>query len=169
MSAPLPRLQTRSCEEAPKNGNFPQGAFICPAYFLSDDASPEQEEQALSLAEQECRGEMNPKEKSLHEQLVQYKREHGIIQKANNKPSEAGPWTDYQSKGDIFDQVAAEDARQKRLSAKARAAKVRTAYPGSYDDLNDATLTKKVLAKYPNYPNYCDIKTSFIPDIKDIR
>jgi len=30
-------------------------------------------------------------------------------------------------------------------------AKVRSAHPGAYDDLNDADLTKKVLAKYPQY------------------
>lgn len=29
--------------------------------------------------------------------------------------------------------------------------KIRAKYPGAYDDLDDATLTKKVLAKYPQY------------------
>jgi hypothetical protein len=29
--------------------------------------------------------------------------------------------------------------------------KIRTAHPGDYDDMDDATLTKKVLAKYPQY------------------
>lgn len=29
--------------------------------------------------------------------------------------------------------------------------KIRAAYPGSYDDMDDATLTKQVLAKYPQY------------------
>lgn len=31
------------------------------------------------------------------------------------------------------------------------AGKVRAKYPGTYDDLDDATLTKKILAKYPQY------------------
>lgn len=34
------------------------------------------------------------------------------------------------------------------------AAKVRKAYPGAYDDLDDAMFTRKVLAKYLHY---CDI------------
>lgn len=131
------------CEKAPKNGAFPEGSLICPLYFLSDNASPEQEEEAIATAEQECRGEMDPKEKSLHEQIIQYRREHKIVEKANNgKSSETGPWTDYQSKGDVFDQLE-----------KACAAKIRKAYPGAYNDLDDATLTKKMLAKYPHY---CD-------------
>jgi len=29
--------------------------------------------------------------------------------------------------------------------------KIRAAYPGAYDDMDDATLTKKILAKYPQY------------------
>src|SRR6185312_2342422 len=36
-------------------------------------------------------------------------------------------------------------------SMNALTAKIRTAHPGAYDDLNDADLTKKVLAKYPQY------------------
>lgn len=39
------------------------------------------------------------------------------------------------------------------------AARVRAAYPGAYDDLDDATLTEKTLAKYPNCripANKCD-------------
>jgi len=126
------------CEEAPKNSDFPKGAFICPVYTLSDNASPQQEEEALAAAEQECRGEMDPKEKSLHEQISQYRHEHGI--------GESIP----------------------KLSAKDCAAKVRSFYPRVYDDLDDATLTKKVLAKYPEY---CDVKTAFgfVPDIQGIR
>src|SRR5690349_8769957 len=29
--------------------------------------------------------------------------------------------------------------------------KIRAAHPGAYDDMDDATLTKRVLAKYPQY------------------
>jgi hypothetical protein len=47
------------------------------------------------------------------------------------------------------------------------AARVRKAYPREYNDLDDATLTKKVLAKYPHY---CDTTApDFIPDIQGIR
>ncbi len=31
------------------------------------------------------------------------------------------------------------------------AAKIRAAHPGAYDDMDDAELTKRVLAKYPQY------------------
>jgi hypothetical protein len=131
------------CEEVPKNSAFPEGAFICPLYAISDNVSPQQEEEALAAAEQECRGEINPNEKSLHEQIAQYRREHKIVEKANSgKSSETGPWTDYQSKGDVFDQLE-----------KACAARIRKANPGAYNDLDNATLIKKVLAKYPHY---CD-------------
>lgn len=166
----LAKVADPKCYEAPKNSDFPKGALICPLYTISDNASPEQEQEALAAAEQECRGEVDPKEKPLHERIAQYKREHGIVEKATAKDNETGPWTKYQKKGDIFDQVAAEDAvGKKRLSARACASKVRTAYPGAYNDLDDATLTKKVLAKYPTY---CDLTSSspdFIPDVKNIR
>lgn len=36
------------------------------------------------------------------------------------------------------------------------AAKVRSKYPGSYDDLDDSTLTEKVLSKYPQYKDMVD-------------
>jgi hypothetical protein len=125
------------CDEPPKGSNLPKGSLECPAYIIGVDATPEQEEGALSLAEQECRGEMNPQEKSLHEQLVQYRREHGTKGPTTNNASTG------KTKGDILDQVV-----------KDCAAKVRKAYPGSYNALDDETLTKKVLAKYPKY---CDV------------
>lgn len=37
------------------------------------------------------------------------------------------------------------------MNSQEFAAKVRAKYPGSYDSLDDATLTQKVLAKYPQY------------------
>lgn len=56
-----------------------------------------------------------------------------------------------------------------KLSSKECAARVRTLYPHAYDDLDDDTLTRRVLAKYPNY---CDSKLSlpsFVPDIQSVR
>jgi hypothetical protein len=118
------------CEEAPKDADFPAGAYICPLYTLGPNPTTQQEEEALSVAERECRAEMDPNEKSLHEQISDYKRQH--VQ---------GPWTKYQqAKGHIFDQVV-----------KDCAAKVRKKYPRAYSDLDDETLVKKVLAKYPHY------------------
>lgn len=44
--------------------------------------------------------------------------------------------------------------RPDRTSEVSRCAKlVRSSFPGAYDDLDDATLNAKVLAKYPHY---CD-------------
>jgi hypothetical protein len=56
-----------------------------------------------------------------------------------------------------------------KLSSKECAARVRTLYPHAYDDLDDDTLTRKVLTKYPDY---CDSKLSlpsFVPDIQVVR
>jgi hypothetical protein len=132
------------CDKQPQDGsNLPNGYLVCPPYILGANATPEQEESALSLAEQECREEINPQEKSLHEQLVQYRREHGIKEAVVITP-------------DI-------------MSSKDCAAKVRNFYPHVYDNLDDATLTKKVLAKYPNYCNVTSSPPTFIPDIKGIR
>ena len=108
-------------------------------YTLSDDASPQQEEEALAVAEQECKGEADPKEKSLHEQISQYRKEHGIRKSVG------------------------------KLNAKECAAKVRSFYPRVYDDLDDATLTTKVLAKYPEYCDDTKVPADSIPDIQGIR
>src|SRR6185312_12984609 len=39
-------------------------------------------------------------------------------------------------------------------------ARVRAKYPGAYDDMDDATLTKKILAKYPEYSDLAAPKLS---------
>lgn len=133
---------------------------VCPPYWLPDSPTPEQENAAIATAEEECTAETDGNQKSLHEQLIQYRQEHGVPQDTDKNKATASSlapqdrWAKY---------------AVKRLSAKDCAAKVRTFYPGAYDDLNDATLTKKVLAKYPTY---CDVTSSppdFIPDVKDIR
>lgn len=41
--------------------------------------------------------------------------------------------------------------------------KVRAKYPGAYDDMDDATLTKKLLAKYPQYSDLAAPPTSSMP------
>lgn len=133
---------------------------VCPPYWLPDKPTPEQENAAIAAAEEECAGETDTKQKSLHEQLVQYRQEHGIAQ----DPDKSKTTGEASVPHDRWEKYAV-----KRLSSKDCAAKVRTFYLGAYDDLNDATLTKKVLAKYPTY---CDVTSSppdFIPDIKDVR
>ena len=43
--------------------------------------------------------------------------------------------------------------------------KIRAKYPGEYDDMDDATLTKKVLAKYPEYEDLAaPHATAKVPD-----
>ena len=137
----------------------------CPPYMLfSNNPTPEEENIAMAAAEEKCAGEIDPNRQSLHEQIIQYRREHGTKQTEIPKV----PST-YPSNGDIFDQAALEDHSKKRLSSSACAAKVRKKYPGSYDDLDDATLMRKLLAKYPTY---CDIPndvSSFEPIIEGIR
>src|ERR1022692_3928767 len=156
------------CAEVPKKGTLPESALICPAYFLPDNASPQQEEEALAAAEQECRGEMDPKEKSLHEQISQYKREHGINDPYAAIAEPIRPDKDQATSAADYDALAKKHGAIKVTLGPAEcAARVRKAYPGAYSDLDDATLTKKVLAKYPHY---CDTSTpDFIPDIQGIR
>jgi len=129
---------------------------ICPPYMLSDNPTPEQENAAIAAAEEACTGEMDPKQKSLHDEVSQYKRDHGIKESAN-------PAVDY-------DALAKKSgAIKSRLGSAGCAAKVRKAYPGTYDDLDDETLTKKVLAKYPDYCDVTASPPSFVPDIQGIR
>jgi hypothetical protein len=126
---------------------------VCPPYWLPEASTPEQESAAIAAAEEACAAEIDPKHKSLHEQLGQYRKDHGIVQQSDNTG--------------VPDDL--EKYRVRRLNPKDCATKVRTFYPGSYDDLDDNTLTKKVLAKYPTY---CDVTKSppdFIPDVKNIR
>jgi hypothetical protein len=127
---------------------------VCPPYWLPDNPTAEQASVAIAAAEEECAGEDSPQQKSLREQVSQYRREHGIKERATS--------------GVDYDALAKQaGAITNRLSPKACAARVRTSYPGSYDDLDDAALTRKVLAKYPDY---CDVEPQkFIPDIQGIR
>lgn len=115
----------RRKDDAPK-----EVVYLCPPYMLADHPTPEQENNAMTAAEKACWAEISPQQKSVTEQVSEYRRAHGIKQQTTVKPQ-----------GDIFELV------------RECAAKVRKDYPGAYDDLDDATLTKKVLAKYPKY---CD-------------
>jgi hypothetical protein len=119
------KIATAQCETAPAGVNAPPGSLICPLYRLNENDAPEQEAAALAAAEQACRAEMNPEEEPLHQQVSEYRQKHGI------KPPES-----------LLDQVIREGNC---------ADKVRQRYPGAYNDLDDATLVKKVLAKYPKY------------------
>jgi hypothetical protein len=133
---------------------------VCPPYWVPDTPTSEQENAAIAAAEEECSGEIDPHQKSVHEQLIQYRKDHGIQQDADKSKTA----DDAAVPRDRWEKYAV-----KRLNPRDCAAKVRTFYPGAYDDLDDATLTKKVLVKYPTY---CDVTPSppaFIPDIKNIR
>ena len=140
----IAKVVDSNCEEHPADAAHPGGWFSCPAYILFDDATPEQEEAAVAVAEKACAGEQDPGQKSIHEQINEYERLHRInktgFKTATQMGTETGPWTKYQAKGDIFDQLV-----------KDCAVKVRKKYPRAYDDMNDETLVKKVLAKYPHY------------------
>jgi hypothetical protein len=144
------KVANPKCVPAPKDSDFPEGAMMCPVYTLPGTATKEQEETAIASAEEECTAELDPSQKTLHEQISQYRREHGIKEL------------------DLFDRVAGEDS-SKKVDPKACAARVRKAYPGAYDDLDDATLARKVLAKYPTYCDIVSVPPYFIPEIKDIR
>jgi hypothetical protein len=133
---------------------------VCPPYWLPDAPTSEQENAAIAAAEEECSGEIDPKQKSAHDQIVQYRQEHGIAQDANKVKTTDGASVQH----DRWEKFAV-----KTLNTKDCAAKVRTFYPGAYDDLDDATLAKKVLAKYPTYCDVTKAPPAFIPDIKDIR
>ena len=59
-------------------------AVTCPPYILFDDPTPEQENAAVAAAEEECAREIDPKQKSLHDQISQYRREHATKESAKN-------------------------------------------------------------------------------------
>jgi hypothetical protein len=115
---------------------------ICPEYMLFDNPTPQDEENALEAARQACIEEMEPgtKTKTVSEEVTEYKRQHGIKDEPKkeftDKPIEknAVPWE-----------------KSRVLNSTECAARVRRAYPGAYDDLENEALTRKVLAKYPDY------------------
>jgi hypothetical protein len=146
------KVANPKCVPAPKDSDFPEGALECPVYTLAINATKEQEEAAITAAEEECISELDPNQKSLHEQIHQYRREHRIKEGV-----------------DVFDRLAPEKNSKKRADPKACAAKVRKDYPRAYDDLDDETVVRKVLAKYPTYCDITSAPPGFIPEVKDIR
>jgi hypothetical protein len=51
---------------------------VCDRYGLSNNPTAQEEDKAIAAAEKECTGETDPKQKSAHEQIEEYKRQHGI-------------------------------------------------------------------------------------------
>jgi hypothetical protein len=51
---------------------------VCDRYALSENPTAQEEDAAITAAEKECTAEMEPKQKSAHEQIEEYKRQHGI-------------------------------------------------------------------------------------------
>ncbi len=118
-------------------GNIPRGALVCPMYLLSKNPTPQQEEDALATAQKECEEEEG-KVTSLHDEISRYREQHGV------KP-------DIQL-DDPYAAIA--NPIKTKLSVTVCAEKIRKKYPGAYTDFDDATLVRKVLAKYPTY---CDV------------
>jgi hypothetical protein len=116
------KVAAPECFPAPQNSDFPKGSFLCPAYQLPTNPTPQQEQDALDAALKECQDQENG---TLHDEISHYRVAHGI------KQSDA-------------------DASRNDETAKC-AAKVRKNFPNAYNDLDDDTLVKKVLAKYPDY------------------
>jgi len=131
----IAKIVNARCIDIPKSKELPTGAEECPAYFLVDNPTKEQEEAAVTSAEKECSAELDSSQQSLHQELYRYRQEHGIKQPDNINQG----WTEVRM----------------RLDDRKCADKVRKAYPHSYDDLDDSTLAKKVLEKYPTF---CDVQ-----------
>jgi hypothetical protein len=94
---------------------------VCPPYWLPNNPTSEQESAAIAAAEEECTGEIDPQQKSLHDQIVQYRQDHG-------RKEDATP-IDYDSLAKKYGGSSA------KLTGKECAAKVRTFYPGAYNDI----------------------------------
>jgi hypothetical protein len=50
-----------------------------------------------------------------------------------------------------------------RLTPEQFAGKIRTKYPGQYDDLSDSQLTNKIIAKYPEYADMVNVVSAAPP------
>jgi len=54
------------------------GFVVCDSYTLSDHSTAQEEDKAITAAEKECTAEIETKQKSAHEEIEEYKRQHGI-------------------------------------------------------------------------------------------
>ena len=54
------------------------GFQVCDRYALPNDSTAQQESVSIKDAEEECAATMKPKQKSTHEQIEDYKRQHGL-------------------------------------------------------------------------------------------
>jgi hypothetical protein len=54
------------------------GFEVCDSYALSDNSTAQEADKAIAAAEKECTAEIETKQKSAHEEIEEYKRQHGI-------------------------------------------------------------------------------------------
>lgn len=150
------KVANPKCEEDKKiTGLLKGGVFTCPAYKIDvDKATSEQLNTAMYWAGQECRQEMGLTEKSLYGQINQYKTEHGSTDPFAATPDPAPTKLDPNKPdtgtvpplppGYILDPPT-----PTLLGIQDCAARVRKYYPGAYDNIDDFTLVRKVVKKYP--------------------
>ena len=146
------KVAAPKCVPAQGGGDIPKGALVCPMYLLPATPTAQQEEDALATAQKECEEEEG-KVTSLHDEISRYRKQHGV------KPD--------MQLDDPYASIA--KPIKTTLSVTVCAGKIRKKYPGTYTDLSDATLIKKVLAKYPTY---CDVPNDlpgWEPVIEDVH
>lgn len=150
------------CVPAQRGGNVPNGALVCPVYLLPENPTPQQEEDALATAQKECEEEEG-RVTSLHDEISRYREQHGV------KPDMQldDPYASIAKPIDPFAAIA--KPIKTKLSLSVCAGKVRKKYPGAYNDMDDATLLKKVLAKYPTYCDVPNDPPGWEPVIEGIR
>jgi hypothetical protein len=82
------KVATAKCTPSVPSGYTPKqgeidlsaGFVVCDSYVLHDNPTAQEEDTAITAAEKECTAEIAPKQKSAHEQIEEYKRQHGIKQ-----------------------------------------------------------------------------------------
>jgi hypothetical protein len=156
----IAKVADPKCVSAPVGINIPKGSVLCPPYILPENPTAQQEEDAIASAQKECEEEES-KTTTPHDEIFRYREKHGI------KPDESQAAT---AKPTDYAAIAKEaGAIKSTLSITACADGIRKKYPGEYTNLDNATLIKKVLAKYPTY---CDIPNDlpgFEPIIEGVR
>jgi|HubBroStandDraft_6_1064221.scaffolds.fasta_scaffold02799_4 hypothetical protein len=156
----LQKVAGGATKAPPTDGNIPKGALVCPMYLLPENPTPQQEEDAIATAQKECEEEES-KTSSLHEEISRYREERGI------KPS-VDPYAAIAKPID-YDAIAEKYGGKTTLSVPACAEKIRKKYPSAYNDLDNATLAKKVLAKYPTYCDVLNDPSGREPVIEDVH